>query len=120
MKKNSNLIGSKAEDLACEYITKLGYKIVKRNFHFGRLGEIDIIAYDNDILVFIEVKARSKNSYGNPIDYITPKKQAIIKKVAEGYYYVNNIQEQEARFDVILIDLDKSLPKIEYIKNAFL
>ncbi len=117
--KDSNQIGSNAEDLACEFIENLGYNIVKRNFHFGRLGEIDIIALDSEILVFIEVKARGKNSYGNPIDYITPRKKFTIKKVAEGYYYVNKLSNIQSRFDVILIDLSQNPPAIDHIKEAF-
>jgi putative endonuclease len=112
-------IGKKAEEQACTYLEEIGYKIVKRNFFFGKVGEIDIVAKDQDIMVFIEVKARSSDSYGSPLDSITPKKQRSIRKVAEGYFYINKLENQECRFDVITIDYSKSEPQIEHYINAF-
>ena len=96
--------GYSAEDTAADYLVKKGYEIIKRNFTFGKTGEIDIIAKHKNTLVFIEVKARANDKYGNPLDSITPGKQRKIRKTAEGYLYVNKIYDVECRFDVVSID----------------
>ena len=80
----SKATGHEGEDEACRYITDLGYRIVKRNFTYGRIGEIDIVAMDGDQLVFIEVKARTNNlSYGKPEDAVDWRKQKQLKRSAE-------------------------------------
>ena len=111
--------GSKAEDLACEFLISKDYKIVKRNFHYGRIGEIDIVAEKKGILVFVEVKSLTEKSYGSPLDSITPKKQSSIRKVAEGYYYINKLEDKESRYDVITIDFRTTPTKIEHYEYAF-
>src|SRR2546430_7009597 len=75
------------EEHACKHIASLGYRIVKRNFRLGRVGEIDIVAYDEDTLVFVEVKTRVDYSHGAPEASVDPRKQAQLKRVARGYYY---------------------------------
>ena len=101
-KKN---LGRIAEEHACKFLAQLGYRLIKRNFKYGRIGEIDIVAYDGDTLVFVEVKYRSNYTYGTPEEAVTPRKQAQIKKVASMYYYVNNIADQACRFDVVAVDM---------------
>lgn len=115
---NKRSQGNNAESIAVEFILGLGYSIVKRNFHFGKVGEIDIVAKDNNTLVFIEVKSRSNNDFGTPESAVTPKKQASIRRVAEAYLHINDISNVECRFDVIAID---TAPKFElrHIINAF-
>ncbi len=110
--------GQGAEDVAVEFLEGLGYRIVKRNFHFGRIGEIDIIAKDKESLVFVEVKGRESFKYGDPLLSITPKKQNSMRRTAEGYLYVNKISDVECRFDIITVDLREKPPKIEHLVNA--
>jgi len=110
--------GQGAENIAVEFLENLGYEIIKRNFHFGRTGEIDIIAKDNDSLVFVEVKGRESFKYGDPLLSITPKKQNALRRTAEGYLYVNKISDVECRFDIITIDLREKPPKIVHLINA--
>jgi putative endonuclease len=110
--------GAKGETIAVEYLQGKDYKIIKRNFHFGRYGELDIVAQDGKTLVFVEVKTRTSDTYGDPLDSITPKKQKSWRRAAEGYLYVNKIYDQECRFDVITIDLRGSQPKINHIVQA--
>lgn len=96
-----------------------GLKIVKRNFHFGKTGEIDIIAYDNDVLVFVEIRSKSNDAYGDPLSSITQGKIRKIRKTAEGYLYVNNINDTECRFDVVTVDFTKNQPELNHIPFAF-
>lgn len=117
-KLNSKGFGKKGEEIAEEFLLAKGYQIVKRNFRFGK-GEIDIIARDGDYLVFIEVKSRKNYDYGEPEYAITKSKQRQLKKIAEAYFYVNGIQEQLCRFDVITIIGHKENLIINHIENAF-
>lgn len=98
MKKKS--VGKLGEDLATIYLNRMGYKILARNFRC-RAGEIDIIAKDIEEIVFIEVKTRTNNIYGEPseaVDYI--KKEHMIK-TANYYLYINKLYNKSIRFDVI-------------------
>lgn len=112
--------GNAAEGIAAEFLTSKGYKIKKRNFHFGRIGEIDIIAEENDVLVFVEVKSKYSSKYGDPLESITYSKQKKIRKTAEGYIYVNKQYGRECRFDVITVDYsnNKENPKVQHLINA--
>src|ERR1051325_3745071 len=118
-KKNRKELAKEEEEHATKHVASLGYRIVKRNFSLGRVGEIDIVAYDGDELVFIEVKTRTDYSYGPPEASIDMRKQAQLKRVARGYYYVNGIQEQVCRFDAIAVELIGKRVEIRHHKNAF-
>jgi putative endonuclease len=112
--------GHEGEDEACRFVTNLGYRIIKRNFTYGRVGEIDIVAMDGEQLVFIEVKARTNNlSYGKPEDAVDWRKQKQLKRVAEGYYHINKITDQACRFDVIAVDKSSGAVDIRHQKTAF-
>lgn len=117
--QNKREVGIDGESQAVEYLLNQGFKILKRNFFFGKVGEIDIIAEDKGILVFIEVKYRNSNSYGNPLETLTFKKQNTLRRVAEGYLYINKIVNKECRFDVICFEKEDGKTKITHLKNAF-
>ena len=111
--------GESGEDLACKFLEGKGFKILKRNWRYGH-GEIDIIAEDNDKLVFVEVKTRRNLEFGPPELAVTKSKQRQVRKMAEAYLYINEITDQECRIDVIaILMLDKDAPQINHIKNAF-
>ena len=117
--KNTRKSGDDGEDLACEFITNLGYEIIERNFFYGH-GEIDIIAKDNDTLVFIEVKLRKNLEFGMPEYAITKTKQNQIRKIAEAYLFQKEIKEQVCRIDVVaILQLKDREPQINHIINAF-
>jgi putative endonuclease len=111
--------GKSSESYAHDYLVKKGFKIIKQNFHFGRYGEIDIIAEDDGCLVFVEVKSRYSDKFADPLEYITPQKVKNIRRTAEGYLYVNNITDRVCRFDVVTLDFTKSSPTVRHIVNAF-
>ena len=115
--------GASAEDIAAQFLEERGYRIVKRNFHFGRAGEMDIIAEQltpqGAVLVFVEVKARTNDRFGSPESAITASKQRTLRRVAEGYLYTHGITNRECRFDVIAMEMQHEPPEIRHLIAAF-
>lgn len=110
--------GRQGEALACRFLEEKGYIILARNFVWQK-HEIDIIAQDKNEIVFIEVKERETDVFGEPYEAVNLKKQKIIIRVADYYLQKFNINF-EARFDIISIILERnSSPKIEHLINAF-
>ncbi len=95
-----------------------GYRILERNYR-NRIGEIDIIAKEGLVLVFIEVKARKTARYGSPKNAVTPAKQMKISNTALAYLKETGQLSRKARFDVVAIDARYDPPDIEVVKNAF-
>ncbi len=110
-------LGRKGEELACRFLEKKGYHILTRNYR-TRTGEIDIIARDGGVLVFVEVKTRGSKKFGHPFEAITFHKQYQLARVAQEYISHNAFHGQEARFDVVGIVVGAE-EKIELIRNAF-
>ena len=118
---NQREVGTRQESRAAEYLESLGYHILERNFRC-RFGEIDLIAWDGDILCFVEVKTRTNLQMGLPREYVTPAKQRRIKKTAL-FYLVAHDLDCPARFDVAEVYAekpgDKNGVRIEYLEDAF-
>lgn len=110
--------GNKGEELACEYLKKQGYKILERNYRI-RGGEVDIIAKDQEYLVFIEVKTRWSHEYGLPSESMTPWKIKYLLKTAKFYLLKIGWGDGPYRLDFIGIDFASkpNNPEIELIKN---
>lgn len=119
MKSQNKGKGNKGEEIATKYLSKLGYSIIERNYRYSNKGEIDIIARDDNFLIFVEVKTRFNDKYGDPIEAITKNKQSQIKKIAEAYLYEKNITNINCRFDVITIEKKGDKLHIEHYKDAF-
>lgn len=119
MKREKVPLGQWGEEVALKYLKRKKYKVVNKGLRLLR-GEIDVIAYDKKILVFIEVKTRSSQKFGFPEESVTLSKQKQIKKLAQGYLTSHNIEDVECRFDVLSINLDENKNCfIRHIKNAF-
>ncbi len=109
--------GNHAESLAKAYLLKQGLRFITHNFR-SRLGEIDLIMQDKDVLVFIEVRARSSNGYGGALSSVTLSKQRKLVKTALYYLLKHNLHDKlPMRFDVV--SLDGAQWQITWIKNAF-
>lgn len=116
---NKRSVGDVYEKVAADFLEENGYQILQKNYRC-RLGEIDIIAYDNSsnniYLTFIEVKYRESLKYGSPLEAIDRRKQKTIIKVSEYYMIKNGISsDSKIRYDVVGI-LGNS---IQIVKNAF-
>lgn len=108
-------VGQKGEALAQEYLLEKGYKIIEMNKRFSRLCEIDIIALDKDVLVFVEVKTRSSDYCGSGFEAITKTKYENIQTGLFTYLKENN-KYKKFRIDAISIILKPDL-KIEHLRN---
>lgn len=112
-------LGRSGENLAAKHLKKKGYSILYKNFR-THCGEIDIIARYQDVLIFVEVKTRSRGEIGSPLQAVTGRKQHQISKVALEYLSRNDLFDKDARFDVISIICDSNnKTEIEHIENAF-
>ena len=96
-------VGQRGEALAANFLQKQGYRILERNFRV-KGGEIDIIAQEKNTLVFVEVKARQDNSFGQPEEAINPQKITTIVRTGEYYASCHPELPQELRLDVLAID----------------
>ena len=114
-KINKRAVGTVYEKAAGSYLVQQGYEILEYNFRC-RMGEIDIIAKDGEYLVFVEVKYRSSERAGNPLEAVDIRKQRIISKVASYYCLTHGYGESSpCRFDVVAINGEEYI----LIKNAF-
>ncbi|MBQ7568859.1 YraN family protein [bacterium] len=134
--KANKHLGQNGEDAAANYLTNLGYTILKRNFraHVGPqssgssmsrqrvrpgriLAELDIIAQDQSTLVFVEVKTRSPRYGGNPLESITPQKQARMRLAAQLFLDQAHPTCKALRFDAIGLIPGPDGWQIQHIKN---
>lgn len=117
---NNKTKGDLGEKIAEDYLKKLGYIILEKNFR-TKIGEIDIIGKDGQYVVFIEVKTRHNNIYGTPGEAVNLSKQHKIIRTSQLYILKRNLSKYDFRFDVIEIILNNTNENtsINLIKNAF-
>lgn len=111
-------IGRQGEKIAEEYLINAGYQILERNWRYSR-SEVDLIAKDGHILVFIEVKTRSYDFFGTPETFVTDQKELLLHEAAS--VYMDEIGHVwEFRFDIIAVMLqDSGSNAITHFKDAF-
>ncbi|MFA6588645.1 MAG: YraN family protein [Patescibacteria group bacterium] len=107
--------GQKGETMAAEYLKKRGFKILERNVRTP-FGEIDLICQDQQALVFVEVKLRNSNVFGNPEDSIPGNKLERLKN-SINWYLDSHKTIKDYRLDVIAIETDIQPPKISHLEN---
>ena len=111
-------ISKSAEDLACSYLEEQGLSLITANYSC-KLGEIDLIMKDQDVLVFVEVRYRKDSDYGDGAETITRFKQNKIKKAATFYLQENDLYDKvPCRFDVVSVS-GSWQEKFCWIKDAF-
>ncbi len=118
---SNKIKGKYGEDTAVNYLIKNKYKIIARNYHFSRYGEVDIIAQDKDTLCFVEVKTRTSDKFGTPLEAVTKTKLDKIRKCASAFISNSELKIKKYRIDAISILLssktDTDEPEITHIKN---
>ena len=94
--------GREGESAAIAFLKKQGYRILEKNFR-SKVGEIDIIAEQAGVIVFIEVKARTNHEFGHPFNALTPTKQKKITQTAQSFLVRKRIADKPMRFDVVAL-----------------
>ncbi len=118
MSKERIYLGKSGEELAADFLRKNGYQILTTNYK-NKLGEIDIIARDQDTFTFVEVKTRMTDRWGLPSEAVSISKQRQISKVAVSFLKENNLLDKKARFDVVTIIYADNIPEVNLVKDAF-
>ena len=99
-------VGATAESGAAQFLVDRGYRIVERNFR-SKIGELDIVAYDRDVLCFIEVRSRGNDRCGDAAMTITAAKQRRVTRAAYSYLSLRRVHFAQARFDVVAVTGDQ-------------
>ncbi len=115
--ENTTIVGKTGEQLASQLLESKGYAILCQNFRCGR-KEIDIVAAQENLIVFVEVKLRKNNYFGYPEQSVSLKKQENIRIVAEHYLYTY-AWKGNIRFDIIAIIKQKTNTEIVHFEDAF-
>ncbi len=110
-------LGKSGEQSAVGFLEAKGYRILERNWRWGR-QEIDIIARDESMIVIVEVKTRISNRFSEPEESVTVKKQRILVRAANAYVNFRQLQA-EVRFDIISILNNPNGMTINHIVDAF-
>ncbi len=113
----AQIYGKSSEIIASNYLKEKGYKIIATNYK-NKVGEIDVIALDKDILVFVEVKSRETRRFGDPLEAIDEQKMFKLKCVASAYLKKLHRLDAKCRFDAIAI-LGKEELEIRHIVDIF-
>lgn len=117
MSNNSHLLGREGETLAKNYLLEQGYEILAQNWRYQKY-EIDIIAKKDETLVFVEVKTRKNNTFGEPELSVTRQKQGFLTAAANQYLIGNNIL-LESRFDIISVIQLNNKATVKHLEGAF-
>ena len=113
-----NILGQQGEAIARKFLEESGYEILDENWCHGK-AEVDLIAYRDKRIIFIEVKTRSSTGFGQPEDFVTDTKQNLLQKAADEYLYIMDFKG-EIRFDIVSILFDKQGEyTLKHIEDAF-
>ena len=108
--------GKKGEAIAADYLEQKGFKIIARNYRYKH-SEIDLIARNNNFVIFVEVKTRNSSAYGEPEAFVNSHKAAKILEGAEHYTFVNK-WEGNIRFDIVSVKPGNP-PEVVHFEDAF-
>jgi putative endonuclease len=118
MLNRRRVLGAEGEKAAEKFLRRRRYAILQRNFRC-KAGEIDLIALHRRVVVFIEVKTRSQDSFGNPLEAVDKRKQRQVVRAARYFIAQHGLHEREARFDVVGVWWEKGSVHCELVENAF-
>ena len=119
MSTETGAFGAHGEAVASAALVRRGYRIVERNYR-TRWGELDVVAYDGDTLVFVEVKARRGAQFGEPAFAVDRRKQRRLVRLAQQYLLRRRLGEPLCRFDIVVVDeRPEGPPRVDVITNAF-
>jgi putative endonuclease len=96
------LQGRRGERIACRYLLRQGFDILARRYR-NRSGELDIVALEREVLVFVEVKTRSSRQFGEPWEFVDWQKQQILRRTAEQFIADHDLGQYAYRFDIVSV-----------------
>jgi putative endonuclease len=111
-------LGRRGERAAEKYLRRNGYRIVARNFRASG-AEIDLVAMDGEVLLFVEVKTRRSREAGAPEEAVDERKQKRMRRAAEAFATRYRADDTEMRFDIVAVDASGKRLEIELLRNAF-
>ena len=106
--------GRKGERIAAIFLLRQGFDILARRYR-GRSGELDIIAFESNTLVFVEVKTRASRDFGEPWEFVDWRKQQILRRTAEEFIADHDMGQYAYRFDIVSVLGNEA----ELFRNAF-
>jgi putative endonuclease len=113
--------GREGEEIAREYLIKKGFRLIESNYS-NKLGEIDLIMVDKDILIFVEVKLKVGDRFGTPEEMINNHKLNRIRRIAEGFLILEKIAKSYQRYRIdavcIVLDENKNVERINHYENV--
>lgn len=110
--------GRAAEELAAVYLKEHGFRIIRCNWRC-RQGEVDIIAEEGEVIVFVEVKSRGRSDHGRPAEAVTRRKRARIVSAAALFAVSCGLADRAMRFDVVEVTERRGQPHFHHFPNAF-
>jgi putative endonuclease len=111
--------GDRGEDSAVQFLQAHGFEILHRNWRYSRLGELDIVARTNGVLIFCEVKRSVFDGESHPELRVDHRKQSKLAQLAQVYLCQNPCFFESIRFDIIAVKNHHGREVIEHIENAF-
>jgi putative endonuclease len=112
-------LGAAGESAAARHLERSGYRIIEANVRC-RLGELDLVAVDGTVVVFVEVKGNRGPRFGAPEEMVTPYKQQRLTRLASWYLQRRGWLGRPARFDVVAVDWDgDGAARVRHFRNAF-
>ncbi len=102
-KTPAQILGTRGEELAAEYLENKGYTILEKNFTVHKIGEIDLIVKKGDEIIFVEVKTRTGIRYGYPEEAVNYWKVKKISRAARHFLHTRNIHDTYIRFDIVSV-----------------
>lgn len=120
MKSYNKDIGSYTENIAATYLLSNGYSILDRNYR-NKFGEVDIICQKDNLIIFVEIKSRYTNSFGNPLESVSCHKQKKIILLSKFYILYKKLSDFNIRYDVIEIYLNhlNNTYEVNHLEDAF-
>ena len=110
--------GKEGERLAARFLEKKGFRILERNYR-NRLGEIDIVAEDRGVMVFVEVRTLKQTAGHSPEETIQWKKQQRLSRTALAYIQYKGLEDRPARFDVVAVEFAANRATLRHTPDAF-
>lgn len=111
-------LGKLGEDMARELLENKGYEVLEQNWRFEKF-EVDLIALTEQYLVFVEVKTRETDVFGNPETFVNRAKQLHLAEAVEAYLYLNPERATDVRYDVVSVIISRNKREALHFEDAF-